>query len=181
MSTPRDAQVMSAILRDMGVTEHEPRVISQMLDLAYRYSTQLLSEAKAISEHAGKKMIDAEDVRLAIDNERDRSMLGTVPRQLLLELADEKNSVPLPPLKQSAGLRLPNDRFCLLQPNYRWKETETLTQTHGHGHGHGQQDPSAIVASSSSLPPSQPSPRVVFDLQSNPLKRRAEEEEDYDQ
>ena len=32
---PKDAQVMAAILKDMGVTEHEPRVINQMLEFTY--------------------------------------------------------------------------------------------------------------------------------------------------
>lgn len=34
---PHDAQVMQAILKDMGITDYEPRVISQMLEFAYRY------------------------------------------------------------------------------------------------------------------------------------------------
>ena len=29
-STPNDAQVIAAILRDMGITEYEPRVINQV-------------------------------------------------------------------------------------------------------------------------------------------------------
>lgn len=35
-STPRDAQVMAAILKDMGVQDYEPRCINQMLEFAYR-------------------------------------------------------------------------------------------------------------------------------------------------
>ncbi len=34
-STPKDAQVMQTILKDMGVTEYEPRVINQMLEFTY--------------------------------------------------------------------------------------------------------------------------------------------------
>nr|XP_054771078.1 prefoldin subunit 5-like [Lytechinus pictus] len=33
---PRDAEIMTAILKDMGVTDYEPRVINQMLEFAYR-------------------------------------------------------------------------------------------------------------------------------------------------
>ncbi|XP_060590310.1 transcription initiation factor TFIID subunit 9B-like [Ruditapes philippinarum] len=48
-SSPRDAQVMAAILKDMGVTEHEPRLINQMLEFTYliicvNYLFQLLLE-----------------------------------------------------------------------------------------------------------------------------------------
>lgn len=35
-SSPRDAQVMGAILKDMGVTDYEPRLINQMLEFTYR-------------------------------------------------------------------------------------------------------------------------------------------------
>lgn len=35
-STPRDALVMAAILKEMGISEYEPRVINQMLEFTYR-------------------------------------------------------------------------------------------------------------------------------------------------
>ena len=35
-SQPKDAQVMAAILKEMGVREYEPRIINQMLDFSYR-------------------------------------------------------------------------------------------------------------------------------------------------
>ena len=34
------------------------------------------------------------------------------------DLAQEKNSQPLPQIRQNYGLRLPNDRFCQLQSNF---------------------------------------------------------------
>lgn len=35
-STPKDALVMAAILKEMGISEYEPRVINQMLEYTYR-------------------------------------------------------------------------------------------------------------------------------------------------
>lgn len=35
-SVPRDALVMAAILKEMGVVDYEPRVINQMLEFTYR-------------------------------------------------------------------------------------------------------------------------------------------------
>lgn len=35
---PRDAQVIQAILKDMGITEYEPRVINQLLEFIYSKS-----------------------------------------------------------------------------------------------------------------------------------------------
>lgn len=35
---PKDAQVMVAILKDMGIAEYEPKVVNQMLEFSYRYN-----------------------------------------------------------------------------------------------------------------------------------------------
>ena len=35
-STPKDALVMGAILKEMGINEYEPKVINQMLEYTYR-------------------------------------------------------------------------------------------------------------------------------------------------
>ena len=35
-STPKDALVMGAILKEMGISDYEPRVINQMLEYTYR-------------------------------------------------------------------------------------------------------------------------------------------------
>lgn len=35
-STPRDALVMAAVLKEMGISEYEPRVINQLLEYTYR-------------------------------------------------------------------------------------------------------------------------------------------------
>lgn len=41
-SSPRDAQVMGAILKEMGVTEYEPRVVNVMLEFVYRENNILV-------------------------------------------------------------------------------------------------------------------------------------------
>ncbi|WAR28530.1 TAF9-like protein, partial [Mya arenaria] len=102
-SSPKDAQVMAAILKDMGVTEYEPRLINQMLEFTYRYVTDVLDDAKVYSGHANKKAVDTEDVQLA----------------LLLEIARHKNNQSLPLIKPYSGPRLPPDRYCLSAPNYK--------------------------------------------------------------
>lgn len=40
---PHDAQVMEAILKEMEITDYEPRVISQMLEFAYKYAELIIS------------------------------------------------------------------------------------------------------------------------------------------
>ena len=42
-STPKEAQIMAAILKDMGVNEYEPRVVNQMMEFSYRKNMLLLT------------------------------------------------------------------------------------------------------------------------------------------
>lgn len=60
---PKDVQMMAQILKDMGITEYELRVINQMLEFAFRYVTTILDDAKIYSSHAKKATVDADDVR----------------------------------------------------------------------------------------------------------------------
>lgn len=41
-STPKDALVMGAILKEMGISDYEPRVINQMLEYTYREFSKVL-------------------------------------------------------------------------------------------------------------------------------------------
>ncbi|XP_034340798.1 transcription initiation factor TFIID subunit 9B [Arvicanthis niloticus] len=120
-NAPRDALVMAQILKDMGITEYEPRVINQMLEFAFRYVTTILDDAKIYSSHAKKATVDADDVRLAIQCRADQSFTSPPPRDFLLDIARQKNQIPLPLIKPYAGPRLPPDRYCLTAPNYRLK------------------------------------------------------------
>jgi len=116
---PRDAVVMQSLLKEMGVSLHEPRVINQMLDFVYRYVTTVVEEARVYSSYAKKKTIDVDDVKLAVKMVTSKSFTTVPPREMLLDLAKTKNTTPLPLLKSTSGLRLPPDRFCLTQPNYQ--------------------------------------------------------------
>ncbi|XP_047571294.1 transcription initiation factor TFIID subunit 9B isoform X2 [Lutra lutra] len=120
-NAPKDALVMAQILKDMGITEYEPRVINQMLEFAFRYVTTILDDAKIYSSHAKKPNVDADDVRLAIQCRADQSFTSPPPRDFLLDIARQKNQTPLPLIKPYAGPRLPPDRYCLTAPNYRLK------------------------------------------------------------
>jgi len=51
---PKDAQAVAAILRDMGISQYEPRALCQLLEFSYRYVTNVLEDAKAVSTHARK-------------------------------------------------------------------------------------------------------------------------------
>merc|ERR1711874_597309 len=66
-SRPKEAQVMEAILKDMGITDYEPGVINQMLEFTYRYVSQILDDARVYANYAKKnKNIEMDDVKLAV-------------------------------------------------------------------------------------------------------------------
>ncbi|XP_011482136.1 transcription initiation factor TFIID subunit 9 isoform X1 [Oryzias latipes] len=128
---PKDAQVMIQILKDMGITEYEPRVINQMLEFTYRYVTTIIEDAKIYATHAKKSTVDADDIKLAIQCRMDQSFTSPPPRDFLLEVARQKNQTPLPLIKPYCGPRLPPDRYCLTAPNYRLKSIQKKVSSAG--------------------------------------------------
>lgn len=116
---PKDAQVIMSILKELGIQDYEPRVVNQLLEFTYRYVTCILDDAKVFANHAKKKTLDLEDVKLACDMVLDKAFTCPPPRHVLTKLAEIRNSMPLPPIKPHCGLRLPPDRYCLTATNYR--------------------------------------------------------------
>ena len=86
-----------------------------------RYVTNILEDAKVYSQHAGKKNIDLDDVKLSVSLSTEQTFTSPPPREALLELARVKNSVQLPVPQNKLGLRLPPDRHCLTNTNYKLK------------------------------------------------------------
>ncbi|KAK8970812.1 hypothetical protein KSP40_PGU013542 [Platanthera guangdongensis] len=81
---PRDARVVRQLLRSMGIAqgEYEPRVVHQFLELCYRYVVDVLSDAQIYAEHAGKAIVDPDDVRLAIQSKVNFSFSQPPPREI---------------------------------------------------------------------------------------------------
>lgn len=138
-SAPKDTQVIAAILKEMGITEYEPRVLPQLVEFAYRkctttvfmfcnltfyfpmtgYASRVLEDAQLFSAYAKKKNIDSDDVGIAVQMQMERSFQGPPPRDALLEIARNKNTQQLPPIKSHNGMRLPADRYSLVAANLR--------------------------------------------------------------
>lgn len=90
--------------------------------------SNVLEDAQMFSSYAKKKTIDPEDVQLAIQLQVDRSFANPPPRDLLLEIARQKNNQPLPPIKSHNGPRLPADRYSLVACNYKLKSAKSKPQ-----------------------------------------------------
>ncbi|ALC47081.1 e-y-1 [Drosophila busckii] len=120
---PKDAQVIMSILKELNIQEYEPRVVNQLLEFTFRYVTCILDDAKVYANHARKKTIDLDDVRLATEMTLDKSFTGPPSRHILAKVAELRNAMPLPPIKPHCGLRLPPDRYCLTGVNYKLRAT----------------------------------------------------------
>ncbi|KAF7135758.1 hypothetical protein RHSIM_Rhsim08G0239600 [Rhododendron simsii] len=116
---PRDAKIVKTLLKSMGVDEYEPRVVHQFLELWYRYIVDVLTDAQVYSEHAGKAAIDCDDVKLAIQSKVNFSFSQPPPREVLLELARNRNKIPLPRSIAGPGIPLPPEQDTLISPNYQ--------------------------------------------------------------
>ncbi|KAF1887516.1 hypothetical protein Lal_00040570 [Lupinus albus] len=119
LEMPRDAKIVKSLLKSMGVEDYEPRVIHKFLELWYRYVVDVLTDAQVYSEHASKSAIDCDDVKLAIQSKVNFSFSQPPPREVLLELAQNRNKIPLPKSIAGPGVLLPPDQDTLISPNYQ--------------------------------------------------------------
>ncbi len=60
---------------------------------------------------------------LAIQSKGQHSFVPPPPANLLLNLAELRNKVPLPELRLRHGLRIPPEGECLLNPNFQLQPT----------------------------------------------------------
>lgn len=88
------------------------------------YTRSVLKDAAMYNAHArnlngssanpnAPATADTDDIRLAIAARTNYLFKMTPPRELLLELAQERNSKPLPPVIPKWGLNLPPEKYCL--------------------------------------------------------------------
>ncbi|KAI6668890.1 hypothetical protein NL676_003775 [Syzygium grande] len=77
---PRDAKIIKSLLQSIGIEEYEPRVVHHMLELWYKYAGDVLTDAQLYSEHAGKGLIDSDDIKLAIQSRVNFTFSQPPPR-----------------------------------------------------------------------------------------------------
>ncbi|KAI9761328.1 MAG: hypothetical protein M4579_001118 [Chaenotheca gracillima] len=126
---PRDARLIHMILAALGIPSYQERVPLQLLDFAYRYTSSTLQDALHLtaesygqpSGSAGSKGGAAADagtvslaaLRLSIASRLNYQFTSQLPKEFLLEQAQERNRVALPVVGKEWGLRLPPERYCL--------------------------------------------------------------------
>ena len=129
---PRDARLIHMLLAGLGVTAYQERVPLQLLDFAYRHAASVLQDALHLtSEHGAgagggggggvgraanpdAQAISLQGLRLAVASRTHYQLGGHgVPKEQLLETAQERNRVALPPVARDGGMRLPPEKYVL--------------------------------------------------------------------
>ncbi|KAK9320716.1 TFIID-31kDa-domain-containing protein [Lipomyces orientalis] len=122
-ATPRDARILHLIMASMGITSYHDRVPLQIMDFAYRYTNAILEDSLLYADHsrstnpstgtAANTQITVDDIRLSVGARVNYQFKPVPPKELMLQLAQERNRRPLPPIAQTAGVRLPPEKYCL--------------------------------------------------------------------
>eukprot|EP01084_Bolivina_argentea_P166806 289573_1 len=95
------------MLSSLGIDDYDPQVLSLLIDRTHMYAASLLYDAKDYSVHAGRSQIDISDIRMATEDRRFGLPTDALPREDLVQLANEVNRRPLPPVPNEFGVRLP--------------------------------------------------------------------------
>ncbi|AGO10975.1 AaceriAFR527Wp [[Ashbya] aceris (nom. inval.)] len=128
--TPRDVRLLHLLLASQSIHAYEDQVPLQLMDFAHRYTRGVLKDAVMYNEYANNGSAPAdltvEDVRLAIGSRTQYQFKPTAPKELLLQLAQERNKKPLPQVMSMWGVRLPPEKYCLTAKE--WQLDEELVE-----------------------------------------------------
>ncbi|CAA9966949.1 Transcription initiation factor TFIID protein [Pyrenophora teres f. maculata] len=125
---PRDARLIHLILANMGVHAYTERVPLQLLDFAYRYTSSILSDALSYepplpttstskkrggaNAESGEDGISLNALRTAVGARAASTFQGTLGKEFMSEVAQERNRIALPRVDREFGIRLPPERYC---------------------------------------------------------------------
>lgn len=102
-----------------------------IMDFAYRYTSGILSDAMALtadgygmppSGRSAEGTVNLNSLRLSIGSRQHYQFQPTLPKEVLLEMAQEKNRVALPKPDREFGIRLPPERYTLTGTGFGLKE-----------------------------------------------------------
>lgn len=138
---PRDHRLIHLLLAAYGVSAYQERVPLQLMDFAYRYTSAVLGDALHLqnegydqaegattSKGRGKGQKNSEEgdislnaLRMSIQSRLGYQFAGSLPKEFLKNIADEKNRIALGPAVRETekvgpligGVRLPHERHCL--------------------------------------------------------------------
>jgi len=117
---PPTARAIALLLASTpSIQDAQPGVLHQLLEFSHRYVSQVLSDALVYAEHAGRPgKVEGDDVILAIQARVGWEFGGRVPKEYIESLAHQTNAIPLPPVSEVFGVRLPPASECLTAVDY---------------------------------------------------------------
>lgn len=130
---PRDARLIHVVLSSQGIHSYQERVPLQLLDFAYRYTSGVLSDSLRLSAEgytaqndrgnkrgggggggaSDENMITVTALRQAIASRQGFAFQGALPKEFMLEQANERNRIALPTVERGYGVQLPPEKYCL--------------------------------------------------------------------
>lgn len=122
---PRDAKIISVILRSLGIEECEPKVIVQLLEFAYKYSCDILEDASLYARYCERETINVKDMKLALQTKVGKHFLPAPPRSFLQNSAEVTNSKPLTLPDTENLLRVPSLNSGLYGAEYIVEQKES--------------------------------------------------------
>lgn len=125
---PRDAKVISIILRSLGIEECEPKVIVQLLEFAYKYSCDVLEDALLYAKLCERDAINSKDVKLALQTKVGKHFVPAPPKGFLQTTADQVNAKPLSLADSENVIRAPNLKSGLFSIEYIPEERDEHTK-----------------------------------------------------
>lgn len=140
----QDKTAVHKLLENAGITKYHERVPLQLMDFAYRHTLATLNDAHSLIT-AGYDTSQAKRpqamrraamtatpydltsvpypiLQLSIRLRSDTQFNPALPKAFQEELAEEVNATPLPAVKDSWGMGLPQDQHCLLGVGWRLRE-----------------------------------------------------------
>jgi len=128
---PRDARLIHLVLASMNVSAYQERVPLMLMDFAYRYTSGVLQDALLFSDaingtaNTGSQNppanISIDDLRMSIASRVNHQFNTSLPKEFLLDIAQERNRVALPTVGPEFGVRLPPEKYCLTGVNWDLK------------------------------------------------------------
>lgn len=125
---PKDAKNISIILRSLGIEECEPKVIVQLLEFAFKYSTDVLEDAFLYAKYSERTQITDKDIKLALQTKVGKHFLPAPPRSFFASSVQSTNSKPLTQVDSENLLRAPNYKSGLFGMEYVLEEKDSVTK-----------------------------------------------------
>mmetsp|Transcript_26914 Transcript_26914/g.48888 ORF Transcript_26914/g.48888 Transcript_26914/m.48888 type:complete len:245 (+) Transcript_26914:120-854(+) len=106
------------LLAAMSADNYDPKIVSLLQEYTKRYTLELLKDAQDYAYHAGRKRISVSDTKLAVQLKQMNGSYTLPDQQVMVDVAADVNSKPLPPIPEVYGVRLPGEG-ALLTPNFQ--------------------------------------------------------------